>query len=115
MLLFAVLGAATGSLYALSALGIVLTYRASGVVNFASGAIGMVATFAFWELADRSGWPAVPALAIGLLVGGGLGFLTERLLIRPLRNASNLTRIVMTLAVFTALQGIANIRYTPIV
>ena len=50
MLLFAILGIATGSLYALSALGIVLTYRASGVINFASGAMGMIAAFLFWQL-----------------------------------------------------------------
>jgi branched-subunit amino acid ABC-type transport system permease component len=114
MFLFALLGIATGSLYALSALGIVLTYRASGVVNFASGAMGMVAAFVFWQLTSGSGWSWIPALAVSLAVGAALGAVTERFLIRPLGKASQLTRIVMTLAVFVVLQGLVNLKYSPI-
>ena len=47
---FALLGAAAGALYAISAMGIVVTYRGSGTVNFASGAIGMVGAFVYWEI-----------------------------------------------------------------
>src|SRR5713101_5444429 len=44
------LGIVVGSIYSLSAFGLVLTYRASGVFNFAHGAVGMVSAFAFYQL-----------------------------------------------------------------
>ena len=50
-----VLGCATGGLYALSAMGVVLVYRSSGVINFAAGAIAMVAAYTTYELSDAMG------------------------------------------------------------
>ncbi len=110
VLLFALLGAATGALYALSALGIVLTYRGSGVINFASGAIGMVGAFCFWELADLSGWPPAIAMILAIGLAGLLGWLTH-LLMTPLKQASNLVRIVVTLSILVVLEGIFGLKW----
>ena len=52
---FALLGLGYAGAYALVALGIVIVYRASGVINFAAGAMGGVGAFVFWELRDNSG------------------------------------------------------------
>ena len=49
------LGLGAGSLYAMSALGLVLVYRSSGIVNFAHGAAGMVGAFALWDLTENAG------------------------------------------------------------
>ncbi|MGH3321041.1 MAG: ABC transporter permease subunit [Streptosporangiaceae bacterium] len=110
VLLFAVLGASAGALYALGSLGIVLIFRGSGVINFASGAMGMVGTFAFWELHDRHGLPAVAAVVIGVLVSALLGWVAH-LLMAPLKAASNLTRVVLTLALLVVITGAVGLEY----
>lgn len=57
ILRFALLGLGLGALYALTAQGIVLIYRGSGVLNFAHGAIGMAGAYVQWELAVQQGMP----------------------------------------------------------
>ena len=54
---FIVIGLTTGSVYALAAMGLVVTYTTSGVFNFAHGAVGMVATFVFYSLRENAGVP----------------------------------------------------------
>lgn len=108
---FLLLGLGAGALYALVALGIVLIYRGSGVVNFAQGAMGMVGTYVFYELRDQSGWPVLLALLVGILASAATGVLTHYLVMRPLRGASNLTRVIATLGVLAVLQGGAALQY----
>jgi ABC-type branched-subunit amino acid transport system ATPase component/branched-subunit amino acid ABC-type transport system permease component len=111
VLRFALLGLGLGALYALTAHGIVLVYRGSGVLNFAHGAIGMAGAYVQWELATQHGVPYWPATACGVLTSAVLGVLTHLLVIRPLRRASTLARLVGTLAVFIVLTAIAVKRY----
>src|SRR4029077_7990762 len=96
---FVLLGAATGSLSALVALGIVLVYRTSGVLNFSAGALGGIAAYICYDLRD-GGMPAALAVVIGLLVGVGLGLLTYAVM-ALLRNASRLARLIATLGLFS--------------
>ena len=70
------LGLGAGSLIALSALGLVLMYRSSGVVNFATGAIAMACSFALWDLTRRAGWSAPAGGAVAVLIGAALGVVT---------------------------------------
>jgi ABC-type branched-subunit amino acid transport system ATPase component/ABC-type branched-subunit amino acid transport system permease subunit len=109
-MVFAILGAAAGAIYALGSLGIVLTFRGSGVINFASGAMGMVGAFAFYLLRDEHNVPAWLAVIVGLVVSGALGWGTY-LLMLPLRAASNLTRVVVTLALMVVLTGAVGLAY----
>ncbi|MCZ4508389.1 branched-chain amino acid ABC transporter permease/ATP-binding protein [Streptomyces sp. ActVer] len=111
ILRFALLGLGLGALYALTAHGIVLVYRGSGVLNFAHGAIGMAGAYLQWELAVNHGVPYWPAVACGVLGSTVLGVLTHLLVIRPLRRASSLARLVGTLAVFIVLTAVAVKRY----
>ncbi|MFJ9150767.1 ATP-binding cassette domain-containing protein [Streptomyces sp. NPDC102270] len=111
VLRFALLGLGLGALYALTAHGIVLVYRGSGVLNFAHGAIGMAGAYVQWELAAQHGVPYWPATACGVLASAVLGVLTHLLVLRPLRTASSLARLVGTLAVFIVLTAIAVKRY----
>ena len=111
VLRFALLGLGLGALYALTAHGIVLVYRGSGVLNFAHGAIGMAGAYVQWELAVNHGVPYWPATACGVLTSAALGVLTHLSVIRPLRRASTLARLVGTLAVFIVLTAVAVKRY----
>lgn len=111
ILRFALLGLGLGALYALTAHGIVLVYRGSGVLNLAHGAIGMAGAYVQWELAVNEGVPYWPAVACGVLTSAALGVLTHLLVIRPLRRASSLARLVGTLAVFIVLTAVAVKRY----
>ena len=102
-----VAGIATyGCVYALTAMGLVVTYTTSGIFNFAQGAIGMIGAYVYWELWQAHGWPSWLALlvVVGLvapLLGAGL----ERVIVRRLENAGLEARLTVTIALL--LLGIA--------
>jgi branched-subunit amino acid ABC-type transport system permease component len=102
---FVVSGIATGSIFALAALGLVLTQKTSGVFNFAHGAVaatGAYALFDLWQLRHVP-WPLAAAFAI-LVVGPLLGLLLEWVT-RTLGSARVVMRIVATVGLLLALQG----------
>lgn len=104
---FLVNGLVIGAIYGIVALGVVLVYKGSRVVNFAHGEMGMIAAFVVLALWFESGWNFFLAAAIGLLASALAGFLTERLIIRRFEAGSRLTILVATLAVAGILQFIA--------
>src|SRR4051794_36412016 len=108
---FGLLGLGLGAMFALAAQGVVLIYRGSGVLNFAHGAVGMVGAYVFWELRTNHGWSSVAATLSGVAVAGGLGAATHLLVMRPLRRASALVRLVATLGLLILLQSAAVLRY----
>lgn len=108
---FALLGLGLGSLYAMASQGLIVIYRGSGVLNFGLGAIGMVAAYVEFELAQYHGWAFVPALLVGTLTSAVIGMLTHLLIMRPLRSASPLARIIATLGVLVTLQSLAILVY----
>jgi len=101
---YALLGIAGGGAYGLMALGIVVIYRGSGVINFAQGAVGAVGTYAYWDLSYNYNVPWPVALIAGLGVCGVIGLLLQLLVMRPLRDASPLSRMVATFGVLAILQ-----------
>ncbi|HEX5586753.1 MAG TPA: branched-chain amino acid ABC transporter permease, partial [Acidimicrobiia bacterium] len=111
---FALLGLGAGSLYAIAAIGLVLVYRGSGVVNFAQGAIGMVGAYAYWEAHIEHGLSQPVSFAIGLVVSAAIGAVFYLVIIRNMREASNLAKIVATLALLLVLDSIAFLRYDPL-
>jgi ABC-type branched-subunit amino acid transport system ATPase component/branched-subunit amino acid ABC-type transport system permease component len=111
ILKFVLLGLAVGSLYAMAAQGIVLIFRASGVVNFAQGAFVMVGGYTYYELHQQHGWPLAPALLGTVVIGIVLGLLVHYLIMRPMRSVSPIARVVATLGVLQVLQSAAVLRY----
>ena len=107
------LGVGAGSIIALSALGLVLMYRSSGVVNFATGGIGMACSFVFWDLTREADWAALPAGIVCVVLGAVLGLITYVLVMVLPRTGSNLTRVIATLAVLIILESAVQIRYGP--
>lgn len=110
----AVIGIVTGSVYAVSASGLVLTYATSGVFNIAHGAMGMIMAFTFWELSVNQKWPTPIALILVVFILAPLfGALVERVLIRGLRGASVATSLVVTVGFMIALLGLAQQIWDP--
>lgn len=108
--LFAVLGLGAGSVYAILGLGLVLVYRGSGVVNFANGAIAMFATFQYVEFVN-GGMGKWTAAGVTLALSAVGGVLLYFLVIRPLRTAPVLAKLVATLGILLALQAGAALIY----
>ncbi|HEY7134470.1 MAG TPA: ABC transporter permease [Acidimicrobiia bacterium] len=101
-------GLITASIYAVAASGLVLTYTTTGVFNFAHGATGMVAAFAYWDLRFGWGWPAPICLIIVLLILGPLfGAIIELVIMRGLQGTSETTKLVATLSLLVALLGLS--------
>lgn len=97
---FTILGLVLGSVYAIAASGLVLTYNTSGIFNFAHGAQAMLGAFVYWQLTIGWGVPTPLALLIvlgvfGPLMGLGLYFL----IMRGLRDTAEVTKIVVTVSI----------------
>jgi branched-chain amino acid transport system permease protein len=108
LLLFVLLGLGQGALIAGIALGVVITYRGSGIINLATGAVAMIAGYGFWSL--RTGFfgvtlPTVPALVGALLAAALTGLATEYLAFRPLRSAPALAKLAASLGVLLTAQA----------
>ncbi|APE20034.1 MULTISPECIES: ABC transporter permease subunit [Streptomyces] len=101
---FVLSGLVSGALYALLATGLVLSYSASGLFNFAHGATAYLCALAFYELHSGFGWPAVPtALLLVTVVAPGLGWGLDRLMFRKLAKAGETAQIVATIGLLVAL------------
>lgn len=108
LLAFTIVGVVTGSIYAIAATGLVVTYTTSGVFNFAHGAIGMVAAFLYWQIKEDWGWGTWPALVLVLLVFAPLfGLVLERVLMRPLAGKPTGVSLVVTVGLLVLLYGVA--------
>ncbi|ATL31920.1 ABC transporter permease subunit [Streptomyces formicae] len=104
---FVLSGLVSGALYALLATGLVLSYSASGLFNFAHGATAYLCALAFYELRSGFGWPAVPtALLLVLVVAPGLGWGLDRLMFRKLARVGETAQIVATIGLLVALPAL---------
>ena len=104
---YAVGGLAVGSLYALVALGIVLLYRTSRVLNFAHGELATFGTFVVFTLLTSARWPFAAASVGGLAAAAVIGAAFFFLVIRPAKESTLLGKIVITLGLALVLQGTA--------
>jgi branched-chain amino acid transport system permease protein len=96
-------GLAVGCVYGLVALGFVLIYKASGVFNYAQGAMVLFAALATARLAEHV--PLVLAVVAALVLMIALAWLVERLVLRPLVNQSGATLLMATLGISIFLEG----------
>jgi branched-chain amino acid transport system permease protein len=96
-------GLLTGVLYSLVALGFVLIFKASGVFNFAQGAMCLFAALALVRLMEAM--PAALALVAAALIMLGLAFAIERLVLRPLVNQDGLILFMATIGITFFIPG----------
>src|SRR5438874_10949362 len=103
-------GLLSGVMYSLVALGFVLIYKASGVFNFAQGAMVFFAaltTVGFMSM----GAPFWLAVALALLAMVALAFFTERVVLRPLVNQPQITLFMATIGLTFFIEGLAQITW----
>ena len=102
---FIVAGLTTGSIFALAAIGLVLTYKTSGIFNFAHGSLASLSAFTFYYLRQERGWPWSAAAAVSVIVGGvSIGLLLEYVT-RRLASASLSMRVLSTTGILLVVQG----------
>jgi branched-chain amino acid transport system permease protein len=99
-------GLLAGVMYSLVALGFVLIYKASGVFNFAQGAMVFLAALTFVSLLEMN-WNFWLALLVTLVVMVGVGVLTERIVLRPLVNQPPITLFMATIGLTFVLEGLS--------
>jgi len=103
-------GLLSGVMYSLVALGFVLIYKASGVFNFAQGAMVYFAALTFAGIVD-AGAPLWLAFILAFLAMVVLGVLTERIVLRPLVNQPQITLFMATIGLAFFIEGVAQISW----
>ncbi|HLX32709.1 MAG TPA: ABC transporter permease [Gaiellaceae bacterium] len=106
---YSVIGITLGGIYALAAIGLVLIYRVSGVLNFAQGAVSMFSAFIAYQVSTVMGAPALVGLLAAIVAGGAIGYVIERFTIRPLAGRSALNKVVVTIGWLLVLQTAAGL------
>jgi branched-chain amino acid transport system permease protein len=114
---YTIIGLGLGGIFALAALGIVLIYRATGVLNFAHGAMGMFSTFVAWQVfygwvhpGWMPGWAlTATAILVGLAFAVVLGLVLELAVFQWVRTRPPVTKAVITIGVLLALQSAASL------
>ena len=103
-------GLLSGVMYSLVALGFVLIYKASGVFNFAQGAMVFFAALTYVGLLERglAPWSAVPATLAVMVI---LGLAIERVVLRPLVNQPQITLFMATIGLSFFIEGLAQIMW----
>src|SRR6476620_4054088 len=101
---FAALGLGLGAIYALSGEGIVLIYRGSGVLNFAQGAMSLLAAWLFVRAWIDWQWPIGVALVGAIGIAAVVGAVAYLVVMRPLRSAAPLVRVIATLGLLAVLE-----------
>jgi branched-chain amino acid transport system permease protein len=117
---FGIEGFPVGCVYALVAVGLVLTYKTSGVFNLAFGAQAFLSAAVFLELRNDSNWPLWAAFLVAVvLVGPLVGLILDRALFRYMRTASWMVKLATSLGLLVAIPPAVQIwfgkgtRYSP--
>ena len=106
---FIVTGLALGGVYALSGVGMVVLFRATGVLNLAFGAVGAMGALLSWQLINHNGWAEGPAFLFCVLFGGAVTLLYGVLFGPPLANRDPLVKATATLGLALILLGIMDL------
>jgi branched-chain amino acid transport system permease protein len=109
LLQLVVSGVVTGGIYALIAIGFVVVYKATGVINFATGEMMMLGAFFAWTAMAAAPLPFAAALVLALLGAAAVGALVERLVLRPLLGQPAISVIMVTIGLSSILKGVAQI------
>ncbi|CAG9167078.1 branched-chain amino acid ABC transporter permease [Cupriavidus pampae] len=99
-------GLVSGLLVALPALALALTFSVLRFANFAIGAMLTAGAYAIYAFNAGLGWPLLPSALAGIVLGGGVAMLVDRLVYRPLRERSPVTLLVASMGVAFVLENL---------
>jgi branched-chain amino acid transport system permease protein len=105
-------GLATGSIYALMALSLVIIYNATRTLNFAQGEMLMISTFVAWAAQRALGLPLALTLLVAVAAAGVIGWLVERVIIRRSIGATHWDVLIITLGLSLMLRAGAGVVWT---
>jgi branched-chain amino acid transport system permease protein len=106
-----VTGLANGSILALAALGFVLIYKATGVINFAQGEFLLIGAYTIYAAIGIYGLHWTWAVAIGVVLAIVLGVLTERFVLRPMIGESAVAVIMVTIGLSSFLRAAVQFQF----
>jgi branched-chain amino acid transport system permease protein len=99
------LGLSNGAILALAALGFVLIYKATGVINFAQGQFLLIGAYVFYAAMLVFGFHWTLAIAAGVIVATALGIVVERFVLRPMIGEESVAVIMVTIGLSSVLSG----------
>jgi branched-chain amino acid transport system permease protein len=100
-------GLSTGAIYSLIGIGFAIIYNSTGIINFAQGEFFMLGGMMTYYFLSVAKLPLPVAMLLAILLTTAVGVLFERLAIRPLRNASPLILVIITIGGSILIRGIA--------
>lgn len=101
-----IIGLSEGAILALAALGFVLIYKATGVINFAQGEFLLIGAYSFYTAFVVMQLPIVLALLVGVLVTVIVGVVVERFILRPMVGQAHISIIMVTIGLASVLSAI---------
>jgi branched-chain amino acid transport system permease protein len=105
-------GLATGSIYALMALSLVIIYNATRTLNFAQGEMLMISTFVAWSVQQAWAPPLVVTLLAAVAAGAVVALVFERLVIRRSVGATHWDVLIITLGLSLILRSVAGLTWS---
>lgn len=110
---YVIAGLSSGGLYAVLAIGLVLTFRSTRTLNFAQGEMAMILAFVCFSLLTQAGLSVLPAFAVTALAASALGALIYNAVIYPNRNKDHERLAILTVGVQLSLVGLAALVWGP--
>jgi branched-chain amino acid transport system permease protein len=104
-------GLADGAILALAALGFVLIYKATGVINFAQGEFLLIGAYMFYTAFVVFALPMVVAVVVGVVAATLVGIIVERLILRPMIGEEPISIIMVTIGLSALLKAIVQMFY----
>jgi branched-chain amino acid transport system permease protein len=106
---YIIVGLANGCIYSLVAIGFVIIFKSSGIINFSHGAIMLLSAYVYYLFSFQFGLPLAVAILFTLAFGALLGFSIERVLLDRLIGQSVLMIITLTLAIAELFRGVMHL------
>ncbi len=102
-------GLVIGAIYGLVAMSFAVIYKATGIVNFAQGEVGMLTAYTSWSIATTLGTGGVLTVLTAVVVGALIGLVCERLIMRPMLGEPVLSVVLVTVGLAVVLRSIVTI------
>lgn len=102
-------GLVVGAIYGLIAMAFSVIYKATGLVNFAQGEVGMLIAYLSWSFSTTFGTGALGIVAVTVVAGIALGLLIERLVMRPMLGEPVFSAVLVTIGLAVVLRSLVQL------